>query len=86
MPRSQCSPLLVVCVTVQDKWGSVVGCVCVDGAVLVCLPGAAWCDGQVTDGWTVAVRPLRHHLRAEQKQSCLLIYFRPPSYSSSDYF
>lgn len=62
--------VLCVCVTVQDKWGSVAERVCVDGAVLVCLPGAVWCDGQVTDGWTVAVRPPRHHLQAEQKRGC----------------
>lgn len=58
-----------VCVTVQDKWGSVVGCVCVYGAVLVCWSGVEWCDVQVTDGWTEVVRSLRHHLQTEQKQS-----------------
>lgn len=61
--------VLYVCVTVQDKWGSVVGCVCVDEAVLVCWSGVEWCDVQVTDGWSEVVRCLRHHLQTEQKQS-----------------
>lgn len=63
-----------VCVTVQGKWGSVSGsvCVCAAGTVHVCLPGAVWRGGQEAGGWT-AGRLLRHHLEMEQKHNR---YFR----------
>lgn len=62
---------LGVCVTVQGRWGSVSGsvCVCAAGTVHVCLPGAVWRGGQEAGGWT-ADRLLRHHLQMEQKHSC----------------
>lgn len=59
-----------LCVTVQGRWDSVSGnvCVCVAGTVRVCSPGAVWHGGLEEGEWTSGCL-LQHHLHTEQNHS-----------------